>query len=36
MKRNIALGILFSIAFVCLLLPLALRDAALITEEASP
>ena len=31
-----ALGILFSIAFVCLLLPLALRETALITKEASP
>jgi hypothetical protein len=31
-----ALGILFSIAFVCLLLPLALRETALTTKEASP
>ena len=31
-----ALGILFSIAFVCLLLPLALRETALTTKGASP
>jgi len=31
-----ALGIVFSIAFVCLLLPLALRETALTTKEASP
>jgi hypothetical protein len=31
-----ALGILFSIAFVCLLVPLALRETALTTQEASP
>ena len=31
-----ALGILFSIAFVCLLVPLALRETALTTKEASP
>jgi len=31
-----ALGIVFSIAFVCLLLPLILRETALITKEASP
>ena len=31
-----ALGILFSIAFVCLLLPLALRETALSPKEASP
>jgi hypothetical protein len=31
-----ALGILFSIAFVCLLLPLALGEAALTTTEAMP
>ena len=31
-----ALGIVFSIAFVCLLLPLTLRETALITKEASP
>ena len=30
-----ALGLLFSIAFVCLLLPLILREAALTTKEAS-
>jgi len=30
-----ALGLLFSIAFVCLLLPLILREAALATKEAS-
>jgi hypothetical protein len=30
-----ALGV-FSIAFVCLLLPLILRETALITKEASP
>jgi len=30
-----ALGILFSIAFVCLLLPLALREPALTTKEAT-
>ena len=30
-----ALGILFSIAFVCLLLPLVLRETALTTKEAS-
>ena len=29
------LGLLFSIAFVCLLLPLILREAALTTKEAS-
>jgi len=31
-----ALGILFSIAFVALLLPLALREAAPTMKEASP
>src|SRR5437773_11640272 len=31
-----ALGIVFSIAFVCLLLPLALRETVLTTKEASP
>src|SRR5207247_8775310 len=31
-----ALVILFSIAFVCLLLPLALRETVLTTKEASP
>ncbi len=31
-----ALGILFSIAFVCLLLPLVVREPALIKQEASP
>jgi hypothetical protein len=30
------LGTLFSIAFVCLLLPLVLRETALSTKEASP
>ena len=30
-----ALGIVFSIAFVCLLVPLAFRDVALATKEAS-
>ncbi len=34
--RSAALGVLFSIAFVCLLLPLALRETALTTKEASP
>ena len=31
-----ALGIVFSIAFVCLLVPLVLRETALTTKEASP
>ena len=31
-----ALGLLFSIAFVCLLLPLILREATLTAKEASP
>jgi len=31
-----ALGILFSIAFVCLLLPLILRETPLSPKEASP